>query len=240
MAYIANKGWYRIPHIVDSIEGGDKFGLLDPYKNPVTPTDIPDSIFEVVHDGMQGVVERGTGIGAKVDGITICGKTGTVENYYKGVKQPNHSFFCGFAPRDNPKIAIMCVVENSGRFGGTYAAPICGLMIEKYLKDSITGDARKARLEQLANLNLLPPRIYNELRRRDSLEKAKDTSSLIKGGDWKTTKDTLQVEEEPELKTGNKKQNGKDSSTLQRQQKPDAILPKQKKKTVTNPIVINS
>ena len=85
---------------------------------------------------------------------------GTVENYYRGVKQQNHSFFCGFAPRDNPKIAIMCVVENSGRFGGTYAAPIVGLMIEKYLKDSITDKKRLERVEQLANLNLIPDRIY--------------------------------------------------------------------------------
>jgi penicillin-binding protein 2 len=44
---------------------------------------------------MQGVVDRGTGAGAKIPGIPICGKTGTVENYYRGVKQPNHSFFCG-------------------------------------------------------------------------------------------------------------------------------------------------
>jgi penicillin-binding protein 2 len=54
---------------------------------------------------MQGVVDSGTGAGAKVKDIAICGKTGTVENYFRGVKQQNHSFFCGFAPRDNPKIA---------------------------------------------------------------------------------------------------------------------------------------
>jgi penicillin-binding protein 2 len=110
MAYIANKGWFIIPHIVDSIEGGDQFGLLEKYKQKNVPIDIPDSIFDAVHDGMQGVMETGTGRGAKVTGITICGKTGTVENYFRGVKQPNHSFFCAFAPRENPRIAIMCVV----------------------------------------------------------------------------------------------------------------------------------
>ncbi len=125
------------PHIVDSIEGGDKFGLLEKYKERNVPINIPDSIFEAVHDGMQGVMESGTGRGSKVPGITVCGKTGTVENYYRGVKQPNHSFFCAFAPRENPTIAIMCVVENSGRFGGTYAAPIVSLMIEKYINDTI-------------------------------------------------------------------------------------------------------
>ena len=165
MAYIANKGWYKIPHLIDSIEGGDKYGLLTRFQEKNRTIDIPDSVFEVVHDGMQGVVERGTGLGAKVEGITICGKTGTVENYYRGVKQQNHSFFCGFAPRDNPKIAIMCVVENSGRFGGTYAAPIVGLMIEKYLKDSITDKGRLARIEQLSKLNLIPSRIFREQNR---------------------------------------------------------------------------
>ena len=222
MAYIANKGSYYIPHLVDSIEGGDKFDLLAPYKKKITPTDIPDSIFEAVHDGMEGVVERGTGIGARVDSIIICGKTGTVENYYKGVKQPNHSFFCGFAPRDNPKIAIMCVVENSGRFGGTYAAPICGLMIEKYLKDSIRGDARKARVEQLANLNLIPPRIFAELRKRDSLKQAKKKK--------KETKNTLDLEDEPEIKTEKKKQKPLNSDSVPQKIKPAALLPDEKKK----------
>ena len=93
MAYLANKGWYKIPHLIDSIEDGDKFDMLSKFKERIKTIDIPDSVFEAVHDGMQGVVERGTGIGAKVEGITICGKTGTVENYYRGVKQQNHSFF---------------------------------------------------------------------------------------------------------------------------------------------------
>ncbi|MBI3719316.1 MAG: penicillin-binding protein 2 [Sphingobacteriales bacterium] len=240
MAFIANKGWYHIPHLVDSIEGGDKFGLLEPYKKTITPTDIPDSIFEVVHDGMQGVVERGTGIGAKIDGITICGKTGTVENYYKGVKQPNHSFFCGFAPRDNPKIAIMCVVENSGHFGGTFAAPICGLMIEKYLKDSIAGDARKANLDRLSKLNLIPPRIYKELRTRDSLDHLKDTTYLKKTGYWKTTTDTLETEDEPDLKAEKTKpgKNDKDSSNAPAKVKPEAVLPDNKKKATKDSINI--
>lgn len=239
MAYIANKGWYKKPHIVDSIEGGDKFDLLGKYKEEIDPMDIPDSVFEVVHDGMQGVVDRGTGVGAKVKDIVICGKTGTVENYFRNVKQQNHSFFCGFAPRDNPKIAIMCVVENSGRFGGTYAAPIVGLMIEKYLKDSITDKARLARIEQLSNLNLLPPRIFAETRRLDSLDHAKDTSYLIQKGYIRIVKDTLQTEDEPELdkdntddKLKNKIQpadnNRKD--TLPARQRAEAVLPDEKKR----------
>lgn len=71
MAYIANKGWFITPHIVDSIEGGDKFNMLDKYKIKHKAVDIPDSIFEAVHDGMQGVVEHGTGMGAKVKDVTL-------------------------------------------------------------------------------------------------------------------------------------------------------------------------
>ncbi len=195
MAYIANKGWYVIPHVIDSIEGGDRYHLLDKYKKKIEPTDIPDTIFEAVHDGMEGVVDHGTGIGAKLKDIIICGKTGTVENYYKGIKQQNHSFFCGFAPRKNPKIAIMCVVENSGHFGGTYAAPIVGLMIEKYLNDTISKD-RLAKLEQLSNLNLMPPRIKKEIKIQDSIRNSKNLSSLLAKGYIKSVKDTVGLDDD--------------------------------------------
>lgn len=247
MAYIANKGWYKTPHLVDSIEGGDKYGLLDAYKEKHSTIDIPDSVFEAVHDGMQWVVERGTGAAAKVDGITICGKTGTVENYFRGAKQPNHAFFCGFAPRDNPKIAIMCVVENSGRFGGTYAAPIVGLMIEKYLKDSITDKARLARIEQLSNLNLIPARVYIEMKRQDSLMHAKDSAYLILKGYLKLAKDTLGIEEGDEEegldnmkaddKLGKKEKPAKDSGNKKMMIKSEAILPDEKKKPETKDTV---
>ncbi len=240
MAYIANKGWYIIPHLVDSIEGGDKFGLLEKFKKKNNAIDIPDSVFEAVHDGMQGVVDHGTGIAAKVPGIAICGKTGTVENYIGLVKQPNHAFFCGFAPRENPKIAIMCVVENSGRFGGTYAAPIVGLMIEKYLNDSIAGKARKERMEQLSKLNLIPPRIYKEMQRRDSLSHAKDSAYLIAKGYIKLLKDTMGMDvsdEEDALDQIKKvKEDQKaapvknDSNSNPVKIKSSAILPEDKKK----------
>ena len=240
MAYIANKGWYIIPHLVDSIEGGDKFGVLSKYKEKHSAIDIPDSVFEAVHDGMQGVVERGTGLNAKVAGIVICGKTGTVENYFRGVKQPNHAFFCGFAPRENPKIAIMCVVENSGRFGGTYAAPIVGLMIEKYLKDSITDKRRLAKIEQLSNLNLIPARIFAELKRQDSMAHSKDSAYLIAKGYLRIIKDTMDLDEtdaedaldklKKDKESLKKKQPLNDSGNNKIRIGQQAILPDEKKK----------
>ena len=239
MAYIANKGWYKIPHLVDSIEGGDSFGLLSNYKEKHSAMDIPDTVFNVVHDGMQAVVDGGTGAGAKVPGIAICGKTGTVENSYKGIKQPNHAFFCGFAPRDNPKIAIMCVVENSGRFGGTYAAPIVGLMIEKYLNDTIAAN-RQAIIDKFANLNLIPPRIYSEMKTLDSLLHKKDSAYLLAKGFIRSFNDTMEVDAADEQEAlyqikkdkENIKKSGpaKDSNDNKIKDKPQAILPDEKKK----------
>ena len=240
MAYIANKGWFKTPHMVDSIEGGDKFKMLSAFNEKHSAVDIPDTIFEAVHDGMEGVVDHGTGVAAKIPGINICGKTGTVENYYRGVKQPNHGFFCGFAPRENPTIAIMCVVENSGRFGGTYAAPIVGFMLEKFLKDSITDKARLARLDYYANLNLIPPRIFVEMRKQDSLRHAKDSAYLIAKGYIKIIKDTLEMDDDDEEEALDKMKKDKssvkntapqkDSSDKKMLNKTEAILPDPKKK----------
>jgi penicillin-binding protein 2 len=240
MAYIANKGWYIIPHLVDSIEGGDKFDLLSKFKERHSAMDIPDTVFNVVHDGMQAVVDGGTGAGARVPGIVICGKTGTVENSYKGVSQPNHAFFCGFAPRDNPKIAIMCVVENSGRFGGTYAAPIVGLMIEKYLNDTIAAN-RQAIVDKFTNLNLIPARIYSAIKTRDSLAHAKDTAYLLEKGYLRQLRDTMDMDatDEQEALDQIKKdkedpkkndQSKKDSGDKKIMIKTEAVLPGEKKK----------
>ena len=92
---------------------------------------------------MQLVVEdeSGTARRARVEGIEICGKTGTVQN--PGAE--DHSAFMAFAPRENPQIALSVYVEYSGH-GGTWAAPIAGLLIEKYLNDTITYNHRLDRV----------------------------------------------------------------------------------------------
>lgn len=197
MSYLANKGWYITPHLVDSIDGGDTYGMLDSFKTRHKALTIPDTLFNAVHDGMQGVMERGTGAAAKVPGIVVCGKTGTVENYYKGVKQKSHAFFAAFAPRDNPRIAIAVICENAG-FGAASAAPIASLMIEQYLNDSIAGDERKAKVEALARLNLMPARIYQEIRYHDSLIHSKDKTYLVEKGYIKSLKDSMGIENDDE------------------------------------------
>jgi penicillin-binding protein 2 len=236
MAYIANKGFYYIPHMVDSIDGGDKFGLLNKFKEKVIPINLADSIFEAVHDGMQGVIESGTGRGARVPGIIICGKTGTVENSYRGVKQPNHSFFCAFAPRENPKIAIMCVVENSGRYGGTYAAPIVSLMIEKYINDTID-NKRKPLADRMEKLNLIPPLMLEKMRSKDSLQKVKEEEKTIRN-ELKNIKDTLQSEDNPtedDLTTANKKDDNQPKDTPHKQPlKTPMVIPEKQRKPILN------
>ena len=249
MALIANKGWFKIPHMVDSIEGGDQFSLLTKFSEQHNTSNISDSVFEVVHEAMQDVVDKGTGLGAKVEGINICGKTGTVENYIGLVKQPNHTFFCGFAPRENPKIAIMCVVENSGKFGGTYAAPIVGLMIEKYLKDSITSAGRLDQIEKLASLDLLPARIYKEIRRQDSMRRINESSHIRNSPSSKKINDANWLQEEEERKGIDK---FKKDSNLKKEKSPkkdsypfsfkryiEGILPDEKRKSVVSGIVKN-
>lgn len=195
MAYLANKGWYITPHIVDSIEGGDAFGLLSSFREKHTAVNIHDSLFEAVHDGMQGVMESGTGRFASVPGIDVCGKTGTVENSYRGVKQKDHAFFAAFAPRRNPRIAIAVICENAG-FGSTSAAPIASLMIEKYLNDSISGKERKAKAEAISKMNLIPPRLVQALRTHDSMMHRRDSAYLIAKGYIKSARDTIGIVQE--------------------------------------------
>jgi penicillin-binding protein 2 len=97
------------------------------------------------------VYNFGTANGLNVEGIDICGKTGTAENFAKingkRVKLQDHSIFVAFAPKDNPKIAIAVFVEN-GYWGARWAGPITSLMIEKYIKKKITRtDLEKRMLE---------------------------------------------------------------------------------------------
>ena len=133
-AAIANRGYYYTPHIVKSIENDS---IDDRFRKPIR-TMVDSSLFEIVIKGMQEVVEDeelGTSNIAKMENYTVCGKTGTAQNPHG----EDHSIFIGFAPKDNPKIALAVYVENGG-WGSTWAVPIASLMIEKYLNDTIERD----------------------------------------------------------------------------------------------------
>jgi penicillin-binding protein 2 len=175
MATIANKGFYYTPHLIDSIESGDENNILDTYKIKHKTLDVPDSVYQIVHDGMQGVMDYGTGTAVKVKGITICGKTGTVENYDKGEKQKDHSFFGAFAPRENPKIAIAVMCENAG-FGSQTAAPIASLLIEKFLNDTIAVGEREKLQEKMENKKCIPKLMQEAIDKMEAAKKAKQDS----------------------------------------------------------------
>lgn len=138
-AIVANRGYYYYPHTVKDIDGN---GPRPVYAEKHF-TKVDTSRFSLVANAMHRVVEQGTGRQAKVKGIEVCGKTGTVEN--KDDKIPDHSVFIAFAPKNNPKIAISVYVEYAG-WGGSWAAPISALMIEKYLNDTITDPAKEKRM----------------------------------------------------------------------------------------------
>lgn len=127
---IANKGFYYTPHVVRGTVDGKP---IDKKFSEKHFTYVQNPIYyDNVIDGMQKVVDAGTAAASKIKDIVICGKTGTAQNPHG----KDHAVFVAFAPRENPKIAIACVVENSG-FGGTWAAPISSLMIEKYIKGKV-------------------------------------------------------------------------------------------------------
>lgn len=139
VAVIANKGWYYTPHFVRSI---GKKGALPQFKKKRW-TMINYKHFDPVIEGMRRVVNEagGTGKMARLENITVCGKTGTVQNPHG----EDHSVFFAFAPMDKPKIAIAVFVENAG-WGGTWAAPIASLIIEKYLKGKIADPDKEKRI----------------------------------------------------------------------------------------------
>ena len=141
---MANRGWYYMPHFVKSIgDNGPLNRFHVKHKTMVDPIH-----FSPVIEGMRSVVHElgGTARRARIDGVIVCGKTGTVENYIGKVKQPNHSVFIAFAPMNNPKISISVFIERAGGGGGDWAAPIASLMIEKYLNGEVKSIEKEKRI----------------------------------------------------------------------------------------------
>ena len=135
-AIVANRGWYKIPHIVrdsSQTEYSEKHYTL-----------VDTSQFSKVIPGMWLAVNGGWGNGgtasmASVPGLDICGKTGTAQNPHGA----DNSVFICFAPKDDPKIAVVGYIEGAG-WGGSYACPIASLLVEKYL----TGQVSRPELEE--------------------------------------------------------------------------------------------
>ena len=152
-AAIANKGYFYTPHILKQI---DKTPIDDPKFTIPKKTTIDKKHFSPIIEAMHEVFKTGTGKWSQVNGIEICGKTGTVENFAningKKTQLKDHSILIAFAPKKNPKIALAIFVENGG-YGSTIAAPISSLLIEKYISGTIS-KANKNREQRMLNLSL--------------------------------------------------------------------------------------
>jgi penicillin-binding protein 2 len=139
-AIIANRGYYYPPHLLKSVEG--ESGIPGDFNQKIHAK-IASTYYDELIEGMR-LVYHGDGGGARwyrIDSVECCGKTGTSQNPHG----KNHSVFIAFAPKDNPQIAIACVVENSG-YGATWAAPIATLVMEKYLKREVKQAATEERM----------------------------------------------------------------------------------------------
>ena len=132
-ATIANRGYYHIPHVVRKVEGEP----LDTVYTRRHYTKAGRAAYETVVAGMRGAVLRGTCRAANRSDYEVCGKTGTAQN-----RGQDHSVFMGFAPKDDPKIAIAVYVENGG-FGAEYGVPIGSLMMEQYINGKLSEESMK-------------------------------------------------------------------------------------------------
>lgn len=127
-ATIANRGYFYTPHVVKGIEGCQ----LDSIYTVRHDISIDRVYYEQVVEGMRQSVLNGTCVSAASPDYVVCGKTGTAENRGK-----DHSVFMGFAPMENPQIAIAVYVENGG-FGAAYGVPIGALMMEQYINGGLS------------------------------------------------------------------------------------------------------
>ncbi len=179
MATVANRGYYFTPHIVKNIKDQklDKKFITKHY------TTIDRQYYEPVIQGLEDVYNYGTAAGFRVEGMKICGKTGTAENKIrvagKTYQLKDHSIFVAFAPRDNPKIALAVFIENSG-YGATWAGPIATLMLEKYINGKISRKDLETRMlngslqaEYQKIENIIYQRQPEPTKVQDSIEKTK-------------------------------------------------------------------
>lgn len=149
-ATIANRGYYITPHVVKGIEGEDIADSLKvKHRTMVDP-----KYYEYIVAGMRSAVEQGTCRKANNPWYEVCGKTGTAQN-----AGHDHSAFMGFAPKDNPEIAIAVYVENGG-WGADYGVPIGALMIEQYLRGELSPESQK-KAEAMQNRHINYPYLYD-------------------------------------------------------------------------------
>ncbi|WP_051268008.1 penicillin-binding protein 2 [Terrimonas ferruginea] len=191
MCIIANRGFYYTPHLVEKIDEeteADSVFVKKYRQRHDVLTHVSDTTYQAIINGMHDVVTMGTARIARIDGIDVCAKTGTAENYTvldgRRIKLENNSVFVCFAPKENPKIAIAVIVQNAG-YGGTWAGPISRILMEKYLIDTLNARS-KADLERISKTNKMPSYLKrlqfktDSIRAQDWLRITKDSTRLKK------------------------------------------------------------
>ncbi|MDI9358011.1 MAG: penicillin-binding protein 2 [Phycisphaerales bacterium] len=148
---IANKGFYYTPHFLASVDNPNQVDikLMDGFKKKHSVKYISENNYNLVIEAMHDVTKFGTAKNTRVADIDYCAKTGTSQNPH-GL---DHSWFIAFAPKDHPQIAVAVIIENAGA-GSTWAAPIAALVMEQYLKDSLSISSQD-KFAELVNTNLL-------------------------------------------------------------------------------------
>lgn len=132
---LANEGHFYQPHAVRGVNI-KRAGRIDTVQYSSHVMDVQNTTWDIIRNAMHlAILPGGTGMAARIPGIEIAGKTGTAQNPHG----KDHAWFIGFAPLDNPRIAVAVIVENAG-FGGTEAAPIAGRVMEQYLYGEIIRD----------------------------------------------------------------------------------------------------
>ena len=132
-ATIANRGYFYTPHVVRKVQGLP----LDTAFTHRHRTMASVRSYSAVVAGMRSSALKGTCKALGHLPFTVCGKTGTAQN-----RGQDHSVFMGFAPMDNPKIAIAVYVENGG-FGADFAVPIAGVLFEQYMTGKLSPSAER-------------------------------------------------------------------------------------------------
>jgi len=187
-ATIANRGYYYTPHVVRKVQGEP----LDTAFTRRHYTKANRKSYDYVVAGMRASGMGGTCKRANRSDYLVCGKTGTAQN-----RGRDHSVFMGFAPMDNPKIAIAVYVENGG-FGAEYGVPIGALMMEQYIKGKLSPSSeRQAAVYQKRHIGYGYVYLTKEQReklKKEKLEKARQDSLKKKQDSVKTTKRVKEVE----------------------------------------------
>ena len=132
-ATIANRGYYYVPHVVRKVQGEP----LDTLYTRKHYTMAKQKAYNAVVAGMRSSAIKGTCKYLGHSNIVMCGKTGTAQN-----RGQDHSVFMGFAPMNNPKIALAVYVENGG-FGADFAVPIARVLMEQYINGKLSPDMEK-------------------------------------------------------------------------------------------------